>query len=333
MKTVMSTIALMCLLLAATRGQAQDAPAPGKDNLLAILATVNGEPITLYDVLLDTRRVEERLAAAEKPADLAAAVRRARQQAVDNLIDRRLILAEFDARAYRVPEQLIEDLLDDLAADYAGGNRQDLAKRAKADGMTMAELRTQARERIAVDLYLDEACHRPVHITPTEVQRHYEQNLAAYMEPGRISLQVLVLAKDGKLASHPGDFPERLAAELAGADEGKFSTFVKLYSDGAERDANGHTGWLTDADLRPEFAAATKAAPGTVLGPIVLPEGLCFLRVDRRIAPRQLAFVGIREQIREELAAHERARLRREFIARLRSRAVIRTFFDEDLAE
>jgi len=332
-KTAMPIIALLCLLLATARGQAQGSPAAGEENLLAILATVNGEPITLYDVLLDTRRIEARLAAAEKPADLATAVRRARQQAVDNLIDRRLIVAEFDARSYRVPEQLIENLLDELAADYAGGSRADLAKRAEADGLTMDDLRAQARERMAVDLYLDEVCNRPVNVTPAEVQQHYERNPAAYTEPGRISLQILLLSKDGKLATHPADFAERLAGELAGADEGKFSTFVKLYSDGPDRDANGHTGWLTEADLRPEFAAATEAAPGTILGPIALPEGACILRVDRRIAPRQLAFVGIREQIREELEARERARRRQEFIARLRSRAVIRTFFDEDLAE
>jgi peptidyl-prolyl cis-trans isomerase SurA len=305
-----------------------------EDNLLAILATVNGEPITLYDVLLETRRIEQQLASAETPADLPDAVRAVRRQAVNSLIDRRLLYAEFEARSYRVPEQMVEDLLDDMAADYAGGSRQDLAKRAIADGTTMDELRAKARERTAVDLFVNEICRRSVEVTPAEVLEQYRQNRDRYAEPGRISLQVLLLKHDGKLAAHPADFPARLQEQLAKADETKFAAFVKLYSEGPARDDDGRIGWLTEAELRPEFAAAvTDTPPGGIVGPIAVPEGICFLRVDRRIAPRTLSFEAVKAQIRVDMEKAESDRRYRETIDRLRAQAVIRTFFDDALVK
>jgi hypothetical protein len=319
---------MACLL---TAGWLVAQPALAEDNLLAILATVNGEPITLYDVLLETRRVEQRLAASEKPADLPAAVRDVRRLAVNSLIDRRLLYAEFETRSYRVPEQMVENLLDDMAADYAGGSRQDLAKRAANDGMTMDELRTKAKERAAVDLFVNEICHRPVEITPAQVLAQYRQNRERYAEPGRISLQVLLLKHDGKLADHPADFPALLKEQLAQADAAKFAAFVKLYSEGPARDDDGRIGWLADAELRPEFAAAVAdIRPGSVVGPIALTEGLCFLRIDQRIAPRTLSFEAVKGQIREELEQAESDRRYRDIVGRLRSRAVIRTFFADD---
>lgn len=327
-RTAMSTLWMACLL---TAGWLVAQSALAEDNLLAILATVNGEPITLYDVLLETRRVEQRLAAAEKPADLAAAVRDVRRQAVNSLIDRQLLYAEFETRSYRVPEQMVENLLDELAADYAGGSRQDLAKRALADGLTMDELRVKARERAAVDLFLDEICRRSVYVTPAQVLEQYQQNRDRYAEPGRISLQVLLLKQNGKLADHPADFPARLQEQLTKADETKFAAFVKLYSEGPARDNDGRLGWLADTELRPEFAAAVTGIPvGGVVGPITLPEGVCFLRVDQRIAPRDLSFESVKGQIHEDLEKADSDRRYREIIDRLRACAVIRTFFDDD---
>jgi len=295
-----------------------------KERLLAVLATVNGTPITLMDVIEETAPLEQRLAAAEKPAELPAAVRRLRQEALDALIDRQLLLAEFAARSYRVPPQMIEDELNRLAAAHAGGSRDELAKKAQAQGITMDTLRARARDRVAVDLLVHAECSRPVQITPAQVREHFDQHREQYAEPARTLLQVLLLRRDGRLREMPPDFPERLKAELSGADEQKFTIQLRLHSDGPRND-DGRSGWLTDAELRPEFAAAIADLPvGGVAGPVAVPEGICFIRVAGRLPRQEPSLAALQEQIREELEQAERRQRYRELVARLRARAVIR---------
>ena len=66
-----------------------------EDRLNAVLATVNGEPISLGDVLQITEAKEFQAASAFTGETLAKAVYALRLEAVDELIDNKLILADF----------------------------------------------------------------------------------------------------------------------------------------------------------------------------------------------------------------------------------------------
>jgi len=69
-----------------------------RESISSLLATVNGEPVTIFDVLTETADEEKRLAVMYDGKELAGAVMKLRRRAVDELIGRKLIYAEFKSR-------------------------------------------------------------------------------------------------------------------------------------------------------------------------------------------------------------------------------------------
>ena len=72
----------------------------------SVLASVNGEPISLWDVLPATRQQEYQAYAAYSGDRLYEAIRQIRRKTVDDLIDRKLLIADyrdkpFETRQYR----------------------------------------------------------------------------------------------------------------------------------------------------------------------------------------------------------------------------------------
>ncbi|MFA6294753.1 MAG: hypothetical protein WC637_23370, partial [Victivallales bacterium] len=166
--------------------------------LSSVLATVNGIPITLYEVVLESSNEEQKLSMVFKGNELTREVEKLRMKKTKELVERKLFFQEFRDKEYKIPDQYIEDMLDGLAANMAGGDRKKLEKKALAEGITVKDLKTKAYERIAVDILIQEFCYRIVNVTPKEVNDYYLSHISEFSKPPQIELQVLLLKKDGR---------------------------------------------------------------------------------------------------------------------------------------
>ena len=135
----------------------------------SVLASVNGEPITLLDVLIESGREEMRLASMFSGARLYSEIAKLRKQVIDEIIVRKLVYDSYKEKPFPIEEQYIENLMDSLAVSMGGGSRGGLIKKAKELGTTIPELREKVKEKLAVDILLSEYCDRPIYITPKEV--------------------------------------------------------------------------------------------------------------------------------------------------------------------
>jgi hypothetical protein len=84
----------------------------------SILANVNGEAVTLGAVLSESA-ASERLARAYADNDFSEEILSLRQAAVDRIIDRKLMIAEFKRLNLVLPLNYVESLMDDLAENMA----------------------------------------------------------------------------------------------------------------------------------------------------------------------------------------------------------------------
>ena len=73
--------------------------------LSSVLATVNGTPITLYDVILESANDEQKLAIVYKGSDLAREVDKLRGKKAKDLVERKLFFQEFKEKEYKIPEK------------------------------------------------------------------------------------------------------------------------------------------------------------------------------------------------------------------------------------
>ena len=306
---------------------AASAPVPKpRMRMDSVLASVNGDAITLLDVMLESIRQERELAAMYTGERLYSEIARLRKKTLEEIIERRLVYQEFKRNSFEIPVQDIENMLDSLAREMGASDRASLERKAVQYGTTLDELRAKARERIAVDAMLGVYCDRLVTVTPREVYEEYTAHPERWAAPATIDLQLIQL-KQGLSEAETLSAADRLSTLLKGVDAAGFSAKAAEYS--SSTDANAAAVTRSErSKLRPEFAEALKdAAASAIIGPVKTPEGLYFIRVDSVKASELVPFSGAEEVIRRDLTYYRNALKRAEYIGKLRNKSFVRYLF------
>lgn len=291
----------------------------------SILASVNGEPITLLDVLLESGREESRLAAMFTGERLYSETAEVRRRFVEEIVIRKLIYEKYKEKPFDIPKQHIEDMVDYLAAGMGDGTRQGFLRKIRSMGSSLEELRGKAREKIAVDVMLMNHCDRRVSITPRDIYNEYKKTPEKWTLPATLDLQ-LILLRGGR--ENFQELTAKLARMLKDANEATFTLLAKENSDGPAAEKGGFVGKIEMDKLRPEFAGVlAHPVKDLTAGPVETPEGVYFLRVHDFIPARKLPFEKISPDIAEKLRSDALEKVRNEYKAQLLKEAVVRYFF------
>ncbi|MCQ2379956.1 MAG: SurA N-terminal domain-containing protein [Victivallaceae bacterium] len=290
----------------------------------SILASVNGEPISLMDVLPRTQAREYQLGSVYKGEELEKKVREVRREAVDDIINRKLVVADYRKGQIRIPESDIEGQIEEAAAKYGARTRRSFEEKLKAAGTTMEQFRKEIEETMIYQMMIFREQHIHSKLTPKEVFEYYRANLAEFTTGERVELGMILLDKrrpDYDLAVQ--DISESLCQSPSLFDE-----MVARYSpDSAD---GGSIGMLDVRRLRKEFAnVICDFDEGLAFGPIETPDGTAFLRIRKHVPERTAPFKEVQKQVREKMEKKSRQEIADSYIARLRRTAVIRYHFDE----
>ncbi|MBQ7731624.1 MAG: peptidyl-prolyl cis-trans isomerase [Lentisphaeria bacterium] len=305
-------------------------PLPGT-RIDSVLVSVNGEPITLLDVILETGAREKELAGVYSGERLLSETRKLREEAVEEIVTRKLIYEKYKADPFDIPRQEIENLLDEFVRTSGADSRAALEKSLLPLGITPERLREQAKERIAVEVLLLRDCSHHVDITPKEVYEEYRAHPEKWTVPEKISLQLLQInVTAGAAGGDPKAAVKAVRDELdKDSSQKNFTRLVLEKSDGATASTGGITEGAELDKLRPEFIAALKGKKaGDVVGPVEAPEAYFFLRVVGTEPSRLIPFSRANREVREALFKEKVAEKRKEYEAQIRRDAIIRRYFD-----
>lgn len=330
----MRSFILLLLLLFAGIGIFAESPAdPAKKvRFDAVLSTVNGEPITLLDLLLECGGDEQALAQITESGILPSQIESVRRQALDQIIDRKLIWLDYQKHNYPIPNQLIEDAISNMAKTIADGSREGLHHKIKSLGITMEEVRRRATQQIVTDMMIREFCFRKINTTPRQLDSYYQTHLDAFTEPQQWDLALILLQQRNRTPV-PAELIRKLDIELAERPE-QFDALADRYSEApGARDNHGYMGTFSLDKLRPEFADKLLAMPDTqsVSDSIVLTDGICYLKIIQRHPQKVIPFLDIREKIRDQIESPQRKAAILKYISKLRFNAVIRDYSDKDI--
>jgi peptidyl-prolyl cis-trans isomerase C len=211
--------------------------------------------------------------------------------------------------------------------------RELLLQRARAIGLT-AEPRSETGLRETEEEALIRALLKAEVRTPQAdddaCRRYYQANLSRFRSPDLFEpLHILFQAPREDEASF-GRAVEQARSVLTElkADPSRFESLARALSDCPSGKEGGRLGQLACGESTPEFDAALMTLePGqTCSEPVLTRYGVHIVRLDRKIAGRQLAF----EQVRDRIAAYlEESSWRRgvaQYIALLAGQARISGF-------
>ncbi len=289
-------------------------------------ARVNARVITVGDVRREMAPAAHRLRLRYSGAALEARLEQAYDRALQDLIERFLLAAEFDRRELTLPERAVDAEIGRLAAELFEGSRGALLEALAAEGMTIDQLRDQTREELKARLLFHQEVMRRAVVPPGDVRAAYTARAGDWEQPARVRLRAMEFA-----GGEAGERLARAADAIARLEAGEsFAEVAREISDGRHAERGGDWGWMPLADLHETLREAiAPAAVGETAGPVALADRVFLLRVRAR---EEAGVRTLREAYPELAAAVQEAeaeRLREELHQRLERRHVVQVIGDE----
>lgn len=325
---MMRYFCVLCMLFFAVNFLAAQSSHKTQTTVNSVLATVNGEPITLLDVVLESGARERELANVYSGDRLIQETSRLRRTVLNDIIFHKLVYREYLNQPFDIPIQHVEAMLDEHAKTLGGISRVELEKKLNSYGSSLTELRKKARERIAVDVILLRDCDSKVVVTPKDVYDEYCANVEKFTSGRQVDFQLLQLnLENGRSGMTAAEAAKKIGSLVKNADATLFTRLVTEYSDNPNREKGGMVIGEELPKLRPEFQKALKdRKSGDVVGPVSTPEALFFLRVIVVKEAKIVPFEEVSPALYQELRKREAMKKRREYEKKLREKALIRIY-------
>ncbi len=301
-------------------------------------ALVNGINAIVNDTVITYDQVERWIALIadglvrqyrNQPQILEERLKKLRADQIEELVERQLILNEFKTAGYKLPETFIDDAIRDEIRKNFYGDSARLTKTLQSEGMTKEAFRQQQRDRIIVQyLSKENISSQKILVSPFKIEKFYASNQEKYKVGDQVKLRMIVLSQSP--AAEPGRAKKLAEEVLKKIQEGAaFAEMATIYSEGAQRAEGGDRGWVDRerTDLKKELAdAAFALKSGQVSGVIEQPEG-CYLMFVEEARPAHVRPIAdVREEIESTLKAQESAKMRKQWIDRLRNKSFVRYY-------
>jgi peptidyl-prolyl cis-trans isomerase SurA len=293
-----------------------------------VAAIVNSNVITHSQVHEFVQPVLMQLRREYTGKELDEKIRIAKQDALNNLIDRTLIIEEFNTKGYMIPDNLIEQQINDTIANDYGGDRTSFTKTLQAQKLTFPQYREKVRERTIIQAMRSKKSQHEIVISPNRIEQYYKTHLADYKLEDQVKLRMIFIKKsadpDVPTASRRA-FGESLLTKL---DNGtNFADLAKQHSEDADAKKGGERDWITRDTIQKQLNdAAFGLKPGQHSKLIETKEGFYIIQVDDFRAAHTKPLSEVRDTIEKVLAEEQRARMHENWVRELRSKAFIRIF-------
>jgi peptidyl-prolyl cis-trans isomerase SurA len=293
-----------------------------------IAAIVNGDIIT-YSQVRGLSQPRERLLHTQfhDPAELDKQIQAARAAALQDLIDRQLIVQSFHKEKFELPEHFVEERVNDIIRDDFGGDRNTFIKTLQAQNYSLTEFKKMEMDKIIVSAMRSKNVKPVTMISPTKVMDYYKQHRSEFTAKEQVKLRLIMIptrAAEGNTAAQ-----KAIAEEILGklADGAPFDRMAQMYSEDATRDAGGDWGWVERKTLAPALEKVAFNLPsGRVSHVIELGPNFYILKVEEKRGGDTPSFAKLRPEIEKKLIQEESQRQQELWLAGLRQKAYIQKF-------
>ena len=292
-----------------------------------IAAIVNGDVITYSQVRELSAPREKLLRSQYSGAELEKGLKEAREAALKDLIDRRLIIQAFQKEKFEIPNHFVEEQVRGIIKESFGGDRNTFIKTLEAQSYSLGEFKQRETERMIVQAMRAKNVKRNPISSPTKVEEYYKKHRAEFTAKERVKLRMIMIpghADTGQSATQKA-LAEEVLGQLVGGAE--FERMAQSYSEDGTRDVGGDWGWIERKTLAaPLEKVAFNMPVGRISNIIEYGGNYYILKVEEREGGTTRSLAEARPEIEKKLLQEEAQDLQERWIAGLRAKAYIRTF-------
>jgi parvulin-like peptidyl-prolyl isomerase len=292
-----------------------------------IAAKINDLAITFDEVKMEISRNPEvrEKALAAKPGDIAEIY----TNAVNMLIDRKLILKSAADKKLDMQEWLVDNRIREIVKERFDGDRNKLVAMLEEGRVPMTEWRNSIREDMIIASMRYQMVDRFVSVSPVAMQKEYNENKSKYNVEASTSVRVILLrpAPEGDASTPP--VSTRAEEILGRLDKGEdFGELAKKYSS----DSKAQNGGLwenikPEEQFRPEIVdTISKIKPGEHSRLVDLDGWGFIVRKEKEQQSRARTFLEAYDSIENNLRTKIAKAKYDEWMARLRKNQFVEIF-------
>lgn len=243
---------------------------------------------------------------------------------LEQLIERQLVLHDFDVEGYKLPDSYVDELVQDRIRERYG-DRITLMKTLQAQGMTYEQFRKDVRDQYIVSALRAKNVSQEIVISPYKIENYYLAHQDDFKIGDQIKLRMIVLNK----SSSDDQSAQRMAGEiLTQIKQGaSFAQMASVYSQGSQREQGGDWGWVERSVLRQQLAdIAFSLQPGQMSDIIDTPQACYLMLVEQKRPAHVRPLSEVRDDIEATLRTQEQSRLEKQWIGKLKKKTFIRYF-------
>jgi len=291
-----------------------------------VKAVVNDRAITFAEVEDYTRPAVESLRRqyAGQPDLFQQKLNETLNDSLDQLVERQIILHSFDTEGYKLPDSVIDGLVQDRIRERFG-DRVTLMKTLQAQGLTLEQFRKQVREQYIESALRNQNVQREIIISPYKVQTYYEANADKFKLDEQVKLRMIVLTKSSADDTNTIKLAREIQAKIK--EGATFTEMAGVYSQGSQQHQGGDWGWVERSVLRKDLADVAFTLPiGQVSEPIDAGDTIYLMQVEEKKAAAAKPLASVREEIEKTLRTQQQAKLQKQWIDGLKKKTFIRYF-------
>jgi len=300
------------------------------ENLNAVRVIVNGEIITEFDIR--KRSYEAFRLAAQKysESELDSKKDEIIQNAIDELIDRKILVQEAKKLLAAKPEmaEAIEKNVDSFvkgAVDEVG-SLYKFYELANKQGVNPLQKRAELKDDLLIEEIMRENVYRKIIVTPKGIKRYYQDHIDEFSRKRSMSFRHILI----KFSSYNSDEETKVAAEdllnrlKSGED---FDTLAKEHSRGPHADKGGLWGFDEVKGFRKDLIASISHLKEGEISPVINSSlGYHIFKIEEVIQAQTLSFMKVQEEIRNTLFREQFVNRKKEYLKKLRKNVVIKRY-------
>ncbi len=293
----------------------------------AIVAVVEDRAITKAEVMREVEPfIPQIRKASSSEFEFNQRVNAYVSEIVQNMIDRELIVKDFEAKGMNIPQSYLDTHFDDYLKREFNGDRAELLRYVKTQGLTIKQFRDNQRKEIIVNYMKGTMRQAVAEISPKKILEYYEKNKQKWYSAASAKIRMITLKTSATATLEDN---RKIATELIekikkGED---FAELARAYSKDDSSTKGGEWGWYKKGQLNPLLdnpVFALKVGENTA--PIEIGDMIFILKVDEKREEGVQKIDDVREQIEWAIADVNSKKMYTKWIETLRAKAYIKLY-------
>jgi parvulin-like peptidyl-prolyl isomerase len=259
--------------------------------------------------------------------ELAKKLMDLRKMAINDLIDRRLVIQAFKKESFEIPDHLVDMRVQQIIRESFGGDRNTFVKTLEAQNFTLGEFKEKEMEKIIVGAMKSHNVKSNAVVSPPKIEEYYRNHRDEFTSKEQIKLRMIMISGQKDTASAPAQ--KELAEEVLGklASGAEFEQVAQMYSEDSTKENGGDWGWIEHKTLaEPLEKFAFNMPVGRISNIIDYAGNYYILKVEDKHGGSTKSLNEVRADIEKKLVQEQAQQIQERWLASLRQKAYIKEF-------